>query len=454
MGHNMLPKSFYFNLTIRFILFLINALALAWAFSRIREEYIFLCLNLSILLVLQLWLIYRYISRIDRDLCRFLEAVGNNEYSGNVYDPKSKKGFDRFRLLLNQINDIVRQKSLELWEQELWFQEVINQSPGGLVIFSPAGQILHINPVALLNLGVERIFHIDELGKVQSNLPEMIREASDGSTFQAQGFLFRKSSMSSSKGKRVLLTFDNINKQLVQKETESWKKLIRVIRHEIMNSISPIPALSQSMRTGLLTDEKQLIPASDLSDADIERISNGLCTIEKTSASILEFVNRYRQLTSLPEVRLKHTGIIPLVQESVSLFREDFEKWGIQIDLKFDCTDVQVFADADLLKRVFINLIKNAIESILEVPSPEISIISKVSGNSLCIVVKDNGTGIQTEILDQIFVPFFTTKPDGSGIGLSLARQILIQHDGEISVTSSPGKGSSFIVTLPLPRSE
>lgn len=463
--NRLLPRSFYINLLIRVILFGLTCFGFSWSSLRIADEYLWVSLNLGFLIIIQIWLMYRYMIRIDGELGRFLEAVNNEEYSGKIFDKKQKKGFDRFRNILNQINDIIRKKSFEIREQEIWYKEVINQSPGGIILFNKNGSVLHSNQAARNMLGMENITNIKNLKKANTNLPDLILITPPGTTFHSLvnnspgdgtfinkkvNLSFRKSELLISKGSRYLVAFQDINKDLIIHESESWKKLIRVLRHEIMNSISPIGALSKSMLNYVQNDKKELINTEQMSDENLQRINRGLQTIEEASVSILDFVNRYKNLTSLPEPKYKKTELNKILESALSLIQDVLQNKEIILKYKLHQNNSNILADPDLIKQVIINLIKNSIEAMENKKESSVEIKTFQDKQNIILTITDNGQGMSKDVLDQIFIPFFTTKNQGSGIGLTLARQIINSHNGEIRVKSIPGEGTAFAIYLPL----
>lgn len=463
--NRLLPRSFYFNLLIRLIIFGLTCLGFSWSILRIRDEYLLVSLNFGILLLIQLWFMYRYMIKIDAELGRFFEAVRNDEFSAKIFNHKSKLGFDRFRIILEEINELIRKKSAELWEQEIWYKEVINQSPGGLVLFDKNGRVFHSNPAARQMLGINNLNHIKNLESAGFDIPEnilsteldtnlktlLVKNPDVGSFINKKVSLaFKKSELITSKGPYFLLAFQNIKQDLLNQESESWKKLIRVLRHEIMNSLSPVGALSKSMLGYIQGPKREIISASQLSDEILLRISRGLLTIENTSKSILDFVNRFRKLTSIPEPKLKKLKLGDIMESSLSLIIEN------QVDIKFDLvkqfhdTDLYILADSDLFSQVLLNLINNSIEAMKETAKPKIIIKTVRENQNIILSITDNGKGIEEDLFDQIFVPFFTTREMGSGIGLTLVQQIVNKHKGEIRLKSIPGKGSTFAIYLPI----
>jgi signal transduction histidine kinase len=246
-----------------------------------------------------------------------------------------------------------------------------------------------------------------------------------------------------------IISFQDITTELDKKELDSWQRLIRVLTHEIMNSISPITSLT-SVIAGYFRnkEDESPVPPESVNPGVIERTLSGLNTIEETGKGLLGFVDKYRSLTLLPEPR-------PVVFSVGSMFRkckqlmESGIPGNIELIIKVDPFDLSMKADQSQVEQVLINLIKNAIEAIGNTGKGIISLTGLNNEGVVLIKVEDNGIGISDAIAEDIFVPFYTTKQNGSGIGLSLSKQIMQNHNGSISVSSVRAKGAGFTLRFP-----
>jgi signal transduction histidine kinase len=243
----------------------------------------------------------------------------------------------------------------------------------------------------------------------------------------------------------LLVSLQNISSELEEKEIESWQKLIRVLTHEIMNSITPISSLASTVREMLLTETNNEAFLRELDDDDIDNVKQALTTIEGRSHGLLNFVETYRNLTRIPRPNFRYFTILILFDRIQVLLKPKMDKYNINCSLKVYPDELMITADPDLIEQVFINLLLNAIDAVKEKPQPEITVTASVNANNrINIDFYDNGYGIKPDILDKVFMPFFTSKKEGSGIGLSLSRQIMHLHKGSISVKSVPGEGTIF----------
>jgi two-component system nitrogen regulation sensor histidine kinase NtrY len=246
----------------------------------------------------------------------------------------------------------------------------------------------------------------------------------------------------------TIASIKNIQTVLENQEIESWQKLIRVLTHEIMNSITPISSLTSTVDGLLMSyiDEQNIEEeeAEDLID-----IRSAIHTIRKRSDGLIHFVDTYRNLTKIPTPNFKQALVCSLLENVRLLFKEECKNKKIDFKIEVNPENIVINADVQLIEQVIINLVKNSIQALEGVKSPKISIKASYNQRSRpTIQVSDNGKGIIKEVLDKIFIPFFTTKTSGSGIGLSLSRQILRLHNGSISARSVPNKETTFTLTF------
>jgi len=249
--------------------------------------------------------------------------------------------------------------------------------------------------------------------------------------------------------KYLLVSLQDIHPELEQKEVESWQMLIRVLTHEIMNSITPISSLASTVQDILKEfqhDKKQL---SEEDAEDLENITSAISTIERRSRGLLNFVDLYRNLTRIPKPHFRYFPVADLFRRTLELMEPKFEELDIQVDTKIFPGDLKLLADPDLVDQVLINLLLNAIDAVEKTENRQINLTASVNLNNRTLIeVTDTGIGISQDAVDKIFMPFFTSKKTGSGIGLSLSRQIMQMHKGSLSVRSAPGKGASFILVF------
>ena len=246
----------------------------------------------------------------------------------------------------------------------------------------------------------------------------------------------------------ILVSFQDIAPELEQKEIESWQKLIRVLTHEIMNSITPISSLSETIDE-IISNHQDIPPANEIYKEDMENVRQAIATIGNRSKGLLNFVEIYRNLTRIPKPNFRHFYIQDMFDRIMELLGPKFDENNIETTIKIFPKDLKVLADPDLIDQVLINLLLNAIDALSETKNkdikPRITIVASVNlNNRTTIEIADNGKGIKQDLLDKIFMPFFTSKKKGSGNGLSLSRQIMQMHKGSITVRSKFDEGAVF----------
>jgi nitrogen fixation/metabolism regulation signal transduction histidine kinase len=334
-----------------------------------------------------------------------------------------------------------------------FFKNIVQHVGIGILTFKKDGAIQIINNAAKRLLRVDKVERISELReasdllveaflKLKTGGRELIRLKSGDETIQLSIFAIELTL----RGEEVkLISMSNIQSELEEKEMEAWQNLVRVLTHEIMNSVTPISSLA-----GVVEEELQKkLETNHLSMQrdEAEDMHLSVQTISKRSEGLIKFVKEFRSLTHIPKPKVLQVAVKPLLDELAMLHKKELADNNIAISVLVEPETMLVMADKTLIEQVLINLIKNAIQAFGEKTDKKISLYAHLNetGNVL-ISVKDNGTGIEPEALEKIFIPFFSTKKTGSGIGLSLSRQIMRQHEGNISVKSEMGEGTEFVL--------
>ena len=233
--------------------------------------------------------------------------------------------------------------------------------------------------------------------------------------------------------------------ELVRKETSTWHKLVNIISHEIVNSAIPITNLA-GMSGQMLEDESgAVLKPAKISDEAIEDIHHGLKIIESRTKALIKFVTSTKSLTQIPKPAIRQISIIELIDRVITLFQPKFKEKGIQYEKQITPHYLTVDADLELIESVIINLIQNAMEAMEDTSNPRLSFLAGMGEmNQVHISISDNGKGISDDVMERIFLPFYSTKPNNSGIGLSLSQQIMMLHQARLEVISQPGNGATF----------
>lgn len=385
----------------------------------------FACTLISVGICISLYRIQR---RTVENLKKTIACLQRNDLSGIVPPAFNDK---EIRELSAELTEVIRKLKENLVNEEAkyqYYENLLNNVDTAVIVCNGNGRIDWMNKTSLRLL--------DDTAKIPPEVMEAVRQNSQvvrlhGNTSDLE--LAVSSAQITIKGKeRNIVTLKNIHSALEKTEMEAWQKLIRVLTHEIMNSITPIISLSDT-----LSERSREYPQSEHTRTSI---SQGLDIIHRRCKGLMEFVENYRKLTRIsPPVK---TCI------EVDAFFDDLKGLVAETYIRFRIAQKGMTWNADRpqMEQVFLNLLKNAREACSKQPQPEVEVCAEPLANGIRFTVSDNGEGILPEVKERIFVPFFTTKPNGSGIGLSLCRQIVSLHGGLIYVESAPGKGSRFIV--------
>lgn len=443
---------YFTGIIVRVILIVVSALLLA--FLAFRTNYLYSILVVSILITAETLALIRFILKQRNDIKRMLEYIRENNpsiyFSGSREYPFKELGY-----FLNEIGDIVRAVRIDKEGQLQYMNYIVQHVGTGLLSFDKEGRVDIINQAARDLLGVGEISSVSVLELVHHGLPEILMKIKVGEqkviNLKAGSYLrqlaIRISIFTISKKEIRLASFQDIKNELDEKEMESWQKLIRVLTHEIINSITPVTALTSTI-SGFFKKDNIIVAASDLPDESIREALTGLGYIEDRGKNLIDFVSKFRSLTKLPAPKFGEVKLSKLIDTIMRFRKADLYEKGITLKSTIEGEDLRLICDHSLIEQVLLNLVNNASDSLLEgtgINEKIIEITGKTADNDHPrIMVRDNGKGIGDELLENIFIPFYTTRENGSGIGLSLARQIMKLHGGSISVMSKPGIETVF----------
>jgi hypothetical protein len=420
------------------------ACCLCSAWLAVHGVYISLCVALC-LTAFVAYAIYRYILHSARAMAQFIWSVRYSEFlSSPAAHPNAPQTLPEE--LLTEMQDALKhyRSNLQKKESQLqYFQALANHIDMAVLVYAPDGQMEWINEAAKRLIHMEHPRTVDDLTEFHPNLPEKLRtlKAGDLSVWQIkeeeETVQLALSGMEFIiQGRKLLIAgMKNIHSALDSRETEAWQKLIRVLTHEIMNSITPIISLTE-----LLTKYADSLEGDEETKTEMKQM---LQTIGRRGNGLVRFMNSYREVSHLPHPLLKLYNAGELLKGVVQLMQNDTN----DLHLSLPNIPLRLIADKEQIEQVLINLIRNAREN----EATQITLSAGITpGNHLFLRVTDNGTGIDPEVQERIFIPFFTTKPTGSGIGLTISRQIMHQHHGSITVQSKAREGSTFTLLFPI----
>jgi len=440
-------RTFAFGLVIRILFLILLIGVMAWAFPQPKQ--LMLLVVLGIILVWRVVNLYNYVNITNRKLVRFLESVRYDDFSVRFSANQSDSTFRELSKQFNEVLDAFRQVRADKEANSQYLQTIVQHVNTGLIAFDESGRVELINNAALRLLGLYRLKVIKDLQEDNPELQDLLLNLSSGGSVLYQAAVDRQLSITGTairmRGKLIkLVAIQNIQSELENKELEAWQNLTRVLRHEIMNSVTPIASLVSTMRDIVQQEIQETGHAG--SSETWQDLNEALEVVENRTNGLMNFVNAYRTFTSIPKPVLNPVLVLPLVQRIASLFAPTLQDKNIRLTWDIQPADLRLLLDQDQIEMVLINLIKNAVEILEGRPNAHIEIKSSVdqTAQKAVLEVCDNGPGIEPNALEQIFIPFFTTKEDGTGVGLSLSRQILQMHSGVLSVESQLGHGARF----------
>lgn len=441
-------NDFRFRVAFRVVLIGITMALFIYMVS--KPNMIFAAALTSLIIIGQLIELYRFTSQTNRKLTRFLESVKYSDFiSGFAHDNKLGRSFRELNTAFNEVLEAFRKARTEKEEHWQYLNTIVQQVRTGIISFDPEGRIQLINPIAKKFIGIPNPKNIRELATSNPKLFAALMDVQSGkSTLYKSGgeyLLTLQSTELRIRGNTVkLVTLQNIQTELQKQELEAWQNLTRVLRHEIMNSITPISSLTSTLREILDHDLVKKNTHYELKTDGAEDLREGLNTIEGRSKGLIKFIDAYREYTSLPQPKLKTIRLMDLIEKVAQLLKPEIKKTNIQFDYSCDSEYLTLQADEEMIEQVLINLLKNAMEALEPNPQPRIILKGTYDNNAVIIQITDNGPGIIPEAIERIFVPFFTTKKTGSGIGLALSRQIMQMHNGTLTVESEPDVNTTF----------
>ena len=450
----MVCKEYYFRVVARVVFLLLNSLILFYFIFHIPN--VSLVVITASVLVYQVFALITYLNKVNTKI----ENIFMAHLSGEVTSSYSKSGrggeFNKIYDYFNQMNSRLERIRIDNEIQNNYFKTIVDQTSVGLISFTGDGQVEFLNDATrrifkvfvVKNLSKLNIFKedfSDYLLHLEPEKTELVSVMVKGEMIQLS---VKKVEFKAGTRSLNLVSVQNIKEELDQKEVESWQKLIRVLTHEIMNSITPITSVVNTLsRMFKNKDSGVVITPGEINVQSIERTVRGLDIVEKRGEGLKQFVSNYRDLTRLPKPEFQEVMVKQLFMDIEVLLQEDIAQRGIGLVIACH-PSLQLLMDLKLIEQVMINLVKNAMEACDGNPQGLIKLSAYSSNEHTFIEVEDNGKGIPAEVAENMFVPFFTTKEKGSGIGLSLSRQFVRLHGGTLDFRSVPGEKTVFTIKL------
>lgn len=409
----------------------------------------------SVILLLSLELT-RFVNRTNKELKKFFNSIKHKDFSASFGRHNLGRSFDDLSEVLSDVVRVFRNVKIEKEAQLQLLQVIIDQVNIGIVAVKSHHEIVFINKKAIdileipglstWNIDFPLISSIDKEINTMKSQGNKLLEIKIGDEIKQLAFHVNKTVFIEED--LSLMTFHDIRSEIEQKEIEAWYKLIRILTHEVMNSITPLSSLTETIL--MLLEEKNGKPkdSSEITNVQLDDIRKSLKTIQGRSEGILEFVDAYRRLTNIPHPEFEDVNLHELIVRVENLLKSDLERKNISFETSIQKKSLSITADKHLMEQVFINLVSNSVYALEGQKEPKIEIKAAKEKFNTCIEVTDNGKGISLDKIDKVFIPFFSTRDGGSGIGLSLSKQIIHLHHGRIKVKSTEGKGTTFRIEI------
>jgi two-component system, NtrC family, nitrogen regulation sensor histidine kinase NtrY len=422
---------------------------LATAFLVVKGLYSYLIFVLPII-VYSLVGIYAMLKKAQDEVREFVESIHYRDFSRNFNVRHAPAELQSLRQGFNEINSTFRVISKEKEVQYQYLQRILELVDTGIISYdSSTGETNWMNNAFKKMLNIPYLKNINALQKRDETLYDAVTQVKPGDTQVINitkdnrqiKVLIAATVFQTDGTSNKLIAFQNIHEALDENEALAWQKLLSVMTHEIMNSIAPIASLADTLKKNV---------AAARSPNTTEDLELGLETIKKRSEGLLKFAESYRNLNKITKPNRSHILVRDLFENILTLMQPTIEQKNIDLEVILKEPNLAADVDVNLIEQVLINLLVNAIEAVKDTQQPKITLSAYQDLNKLVLKIKDNGTGIPPQLLDKIFIPFFSTKKSGSGIGLSLCKQIMLLHKGTIQVQSVEGEGSVFKLLLPI----
>jgi nitrogen fixation/metabolism regulation signal transduction histidine kinase len=408
--------------------------------------------GLGIFIIIWVGSIIKYVEKTNRDIAHFLNSIKFDDFSYSFSESKVGASFDNLNIEFNAVIQKFREIRAEKEAQFHYLKTIVQHVGIGLISFRANGDIQLINTAAKKLLNIFPMRNLQDLAEFNEELARRVELLGNGDkdlikirkkntelqlSVAATVFKLRKEEFK-------LVSFQNIQSELEEKEMEAWQNLIRVLTHEIMNSVTPISSLASTVDDAVISYKDSPDPKR-IEKEDLEDMHLAIKTIKRRSESLIKFVSDFRDMTRIPYPSKTVFHVKDMIEHIYQFMKPDLSENSIEFESKIEPENISINADRDQIEQVIINIMKNAIYALGERPDKKIKINAWMDElTRIFITVEDNGHGIEKDALERIFIPFFTTKKTGSGIGLSLSRQIMRLHKGNLSVESIDGEKTVF----------
>lgn len=444
-------KRYEFRLFIRLLLLFAILFAAAWLL--VKEYFLYAGFLLPIL-AYQFYDLYQLLNKAQNEVKEFAESIHYRDFSRYFNVKQAPAELQPLREGFNEINSTFKVISREKETQYVYLQKILELVDTGILSYkTDTGEIVWMNESFKRMMSIPYLKTIHSLEKrdeglykeavnIKTGESKLATATNDKTSFKV---LLSATAFQTDDQTFKLIAFQNVNEALDENEAEAWRKLLSVMTHEIMNSVAPISSLAETLKNRL----QQSVEHLQNKEGSVDDLALGIETIQRRSEGLLKFAETYRNLNKITTLNSKKILVRDLFENLNQLMLPTLEQKQIELDIILKDPAITLLADINLLEQVLINLLVNAIEAVKDKPNPQIILTASTTTSGKTIIkISDNGSGMSAEILDKIFIPFFSTRKNGSGIGLSLCKQIMLLHKGNIRVQSKEGEGSSFLLTF------
>lgn len=447
----MVFKSFRLNVVLRCVVLSATLFLLFYLFS---QANLFATASVvALVIVYQIYSLIHYVEKTNVELSRFLLSIRYADFS-QTFSSKGRGGsFDELNAAFTEVVKEFHKARDEKEEHFQYLQTVVQHIGVGLIAFTADGGVTLINAAAKRLLNVNQLINIKSLENTSRSLVETLLAMKSGERGLVKVEMHKEmlqlvvyaTELKLRGQHQTLVSVQNIQSELDEKEMEAWQKLVRVLTHEIMNSLTPISSLASTVNDMLKPASPEEGSSTSLTAETVRDVQDAIETIEKRSQGLLHFVDAYRNLARIPRPNFNIIGVRDLFYRVEQLMQDHMSSADVSFSSRVEPVSLELTADPELIEQVLINLLRNAVEAVTGRTARRITLNGRIGESGRVLIeVSDSGPGISKDVQDKIFVPFFTTKPNGSGIGLSLSRQIMRLHRGSISVTSDSGMETKF----------
>jgi len=467
-------KRFSLLITARTVLAMLTLILLTQAI--IHDGYHATILLLCIVLIIQFSELVRFISKTNAELVRFFDAVRHADFSQRFELKAMGTGFEdlgsTFSDILQRIQQVRSNQETELRQ----IKAIIEHVPVPLLSINQNGKITLWNNSVRRLFGSNAVSHIDDMAQFDENFPKKLKSILAGEKTlvnitiddMEHKLIISATEVITASHRETLLSMQDIQSELAIAQLQAWQDLVSVLTHEIMNSITPVASLAKTavdlvedvqekaqalpvISAGVTSTENKNISEQAYEEIteELEDILGAVKTVARRSDGLMQFVTSYRRLTRLPSPNKKVMQVATLFSHVETLTKQDWQEKGIELTSNITPQALDIFVDADMIEQILINLLQNAAQALSHTPSAKVDLSAFLNlRGHVVIEVADNGKGIGPENIQQIFVPFFTTKKEGSGVGLALTRQVMLAHNGKVAVRNNEQGGATFSLTF------